>query len=453
MRKQFEFYGYCSPTSGNYYIDGNRYFIGEDFRTVARFKEYKNAGFTVLLLQHENSYDGEDFETSACNLCMTNAVKAGIDKIIVSDARLKKLCEEKTLVADDGKFKSEKELIDFIDFCTKPYRNKEGFYGIQLFDEPSYKLFKSYGQVVKAIKNVVPNAFLQCNLLNIVEKERLSDKDETLFSAYESYLNGFLDESGADYVMYDDYPFRRDYLICGHSLPNYQICAKICRERKKEFHHVMQSFSWFTCGRLVMRRVTERDVRWQANMAMGFGVKEFAFFTYFTKPMLTLKNGFGSDGIDGTAMINRDGSRTKLYYAIKKIISEMKAFAPIILEYDYKNNYIFTEKGKTAKNFEATEFAFLNDGCGIKVSPDKGVTLVTEHEGKDGKSILYMIENIGNIKEEYFNGAKPQKVKIDGIGDGANIYSRGKLLSKKPIDGKFIATLPIGEAIFIEIKK
>ena len=111
MRKNFEFYGYCSPTSGKYYVDGNEYFMGEDFRTAKRYKEYKDVGFTILLLQHENSYSGEDFETSACNLCMREAVKAGIDKIIVSDTRLKELCEEETLVGESGKFKTASTMV------------------------------------------------------------------------------------------------------------------------------------------------------------------------------------------------------------------------------------------------------------------------------------------------------------------------------------------------------
>lgn len=458
MRKHFDFYGYCSPTSGNYYIDGNRYFIGEDFRNAKRYKEYKNAGFTVLLLQHENSYNGEDFKTSALNLCMTNAVKAGIDKIIISDDRLKELCKEVVLIGANGRFKTEKEFDEYLDFCTAPYRDKKGFYGIQLFDEPPFKYFKTYGKVVRGLKKLMPSVFLQCNLLNIVERERLGDGTEsetvTDYELYKKYLNTFLDESGAKSIMYDDYPFRRDYLICGNSLPNYQIAAKIAKERGVEFHTVLQSFSWVTSGRLVMRRVTERDVRWQANMCMGFGVKEFAFFTYFTKPMLKLKEGLSTDGIDGAAMINRDGSRTKLYYAVKKIIAEMKAFESVVLNYDYDCDWIFCEEGKTYKDFEQTAFAFINDGCPIEVKPDSGVTLVTKMKGKDGKSDLFMIENVGNIKEEYFNGAKPQKarVKIKG-GQTVKVYERGKEINVKIKDGCFSKKLKVGDAIFAQVIK
>lgn len=452
MRTEFNFYGYCSPTNGKYYIDGNEYSMGEDFRNVKRYKEYKNVGFTILLLQAENSYNGEDFETSACNLCMTEAVKAGIDKIIVSDQRLKDLCAEKELVGESGRFKSQTELMEYLDFCTKPYRDKQGFYGVQLLDEPSWEKLKAYGQVIKGLKKLLPNIYLQSNLLNMVEPKRLAENETNTFVAYDKYLNLFLDESGSNSLMYDDYPFRRDYIICGYSIRNYQQCAEICKNRGVEFYTVLQSFSWVSNGRLVMRRITEPDMRWQSNMAMGFGVRDFAFFTYFTKPRVRLKDAFNTDGIDGTAFINRDGSRTKLYYYAKKIIAEMKAFAPVMLKYDYQNSYILCEKGKSPEDFEQTKYAILNEDCPISVQPNEGVTLVTEHRGKDGKSVLYMVENIGNIKHELYGG-KPQRVRIS-LGEGAvvKIYHRGKQIDKKINNGSFTQVLRVGDAIFIEME-
>ena len=42
MRKHFDFYGYNAPTWGRYYHDDQTYFLGEDFRSVKRYKEYKN---------------------------------------------------------------------------------------------------------------------------------------------------------------------------------------------------------------------------------------------------------------------------------------------------------------------------------------------------------------------------------------------------------------------------
>ena len=45
MRKHFDFYGYNAPTCGNIYVDGEVYNLGEDYRSVKRYKEYKSMGF------------------------------------------------------------------------------------------------------------------------------------------------------------------------------------------------------------------------------------------------------------------------------------------------------------------------------------------------------------------------------------------------------------------------
>ena len=93
MDKKFEFFGYNATTDGRYSVGGVEYFYGEDFRNVKRYKEYKDCGMTMLLLQGRNSYQGQcEFKKSDCYKCMSNAYKAGIDRVIVSDQRLKDLC-------------------------------------------------------------------------------------------------------------------------------------------------------------------------------------------------------------------------------------------------------------------------------------------------------------------------------------------------------------------------
>ena len=351
MRKQFDFYGYNSPTDGMYNIDGIQYFSGEDFRTVKRYKEYKDVGFNILLLQHANSYNGEEFDGSACKKCMTEAVKAGIDKIIVSDTRLKQITEEKVLIGKDGRFKTEKEFHEYLDYCTKPYRNQEGFFGVQLYDEPHGKYLENYGIIIKGLKRLYPNMYLQCNLLPLAGKEWLADESNDNFEAYEKYLNKYLDCSQNDNILFDEYPFRRGYIIGGYTLRTYQMVAKICRKRRKEMRAVLQSFSFVSNNNLIHRPIIEADMRWQTNLAMGFGVKEFSFFTYMPKSNIKLKNSngdkvYGSESFECATFLSRDGGRNKLYYYTKKIIKEMQNFAPVILKYSYEDCYFVFEKGK-----------------------------------------------------------------------------------------------------------
>lgn len=468
MREHFCFYGYNPPTSGKYEIGGVTYFSGEDYRSVKRYKEYMNAGFDILLLQHENSYSGEDFAGSACKLCMDRAFGAGIKKIVVSDTRLKALCTEERLLGDCGRFKSERELCDYIDFCTAPYRNHPGFYGVQLFDEPHYKHLESYGRVCRALRKMFPDIYLQCNLFPVTGADYVSCAGKDLFTAYERYLEKFAQESGEKYLLFDEYPFLREYILGVYSLRTYQIAAEVCKRHNLELRAVMQSFSFFHTDHLIHRRVTERDMYWQMNMALGFGCREFAFFTYFTKQKVALLGGHkfdeegklpiamtgapSGDSVDGAAFINRDGSRTRLYYYTRRIISEFRKFEPVILKYRFRQSYLFFEDGKCEKDYMQTRNAIVYKGCGITVKPDFGVALVTELEAEN--SLLFMVENFSNVKEEYFDG----KIMRAGIylgGDAKEVttYFRGNKKMQKVNGGRFTKTLRTGDAVFIEIKK
>ena len=468
MRENFSFYGYNPPTAGIYEIGGVKYFIGEDFRTVKRYKEYKNVGFDILLLQHECAYNGEDFETSVCKMCMDRAFKAGIDKIIVDDPRLKELCEEPALTGSGGRFATDDELLRYVSDCIAPYRNAKGFYGVQLRDEPDYKMLASYGKVCKALRKVMPNIYLQCNLFPIAGLDFLAAAARDSFDAYEQYLRSFADESGEKSICFDEYPYLREYIFGVNSLRTYQIAAKVCKEKDLELRAVMQSFSYFHKDHLIHRRVTERDMYQQMNMALGFGCKEFAFFTYFTKKCVAQLGGEkfdeegklpifltgapSGDSVDGAAFINRDGSRTKLYYYTKRIISEFKRFEPVILKYRFDESYVFFENGKTAADFMQTKNAIVNGGCDISVEPSCGVALVTKLTAEN--SVMYMVENFSNVKDEYFDGKiMKAEIRLGKAAERAEFYVRGKRAERKTANGEFTETLKTGDAIFIEIKK
>ncbi len=457
MRTQFDFYGYNSPSDGIYEIDGFQYFTGEDFRSVKRYKEYKDVGFNILLLQHRNSYNGEEFEGSACQKCMTEAVKAGIDKIIVSDSRLKEITEEQVLIGEGGRFKTEKDFLEYLDFCTKPYREREGFFGVQLYDEPHGKYLKNYGTIIKGMKKLFPDMYLQCNLLPLAGKEWLADECNDSFEAYEKYLNNYLDYSDSDNVMFDEYPFRRHYIIGGYTLRTYQVAAKICRDRKKEMRTVLQSFSFVANNNLIHRPIIESDMYWQTNMAMGFGVREFSFFTYMPKSGTKLKKPDGtksyeSESFECANFLNRDGSRTKLYYYTKRIIKEMQNFAKVALKYSYENCYLIMEKGKSYADFPHTEFAEVTPESPIKTTISYGVALITK--SVNGNSTLYMVENLGNVKDE-LDGKLPARFTVDLSSEKEyrqiKFYYRGKEKKITAKNGKINLSIKCGDAIFIEI--
>lgn len=205
---------------------------------------------------------------------------------------------------------------------------------------------------------------------------------------------------------------------------------------------------------------------WQMNLALGFGCKEFAYYTYFTKKNTGLHNGAKFDkpgcvpihltgypvvdGIDGSCFVNRDGSRTNLYNYTKRIISEFKMFESVIIDYNFKESYIFIEKGKTQKDFMQTRCAICNSGCAIDVEPSYGTVLCTEMV--KGDSTMYMVENINNVKDELFdNKIMTAKINLGKFADGAEFYFRGRKVEKKLNNGILKLKMHCGDAIFIKV--
>ncbi len=453
MKKKYTFYAYNSPTSGTFFDDDDVYYYAEDFRTVKKYREYKNAGFDYLLLQHENSYSGERFEGSACQKCMRNAAKAGIKKVIVSDTRLKALCDEENLLGEGGKFSSEEELLSYLKICLSPYVSEPNFFGVQLKDEPFFQALKSYGIVCRALKKILPEIYLQCNINPIAElRFYTDDASANIYEAYEGYLHDFLNQTGMDSILFDNYPFRRGYIMYAYYIQTYQIAARVCRDCGVELRTVMQSFCGYNLGRIAYRAITERDMYWQMNFNLGFGSKELSFFTYMTKQEMrgSKKGGLVTDGIDGGAFVNRDGTRTKLYYYSKRIIREVKRFSKYLYDARYEDNYVLFEEGKSFRDYDLTDYGIEEKPAPFPVKFTNGPLLITELKRKH--STVFMIENIGNIVEEY-RGKKPMKVEVDFKTEKIKVRSLANRVKLDTVGGKVSCILPCGEAIFVEIKQ
>ena len=465
---EYLFYCYNCPTSGYFTINGYKYFYGEDFRTAERYAEYVECGFNMVQARGENSYKGEEWEGSNCQLVFKEALKGGCTRILVTDGRFDHwIRDERDLVGEGKMFATEAELDKAVAECVAPYATQEGFYGIQLFDEPLYDQFPAYGQIMRSIKRILPDAYVQSNLLPMTAPEKLlvpqkgysedvaTDKiaTETLAVSdiYKRYVGDFQEITQADNIHFDEYPFRREYIISGNTLPNYQLVARMCKARNIDFRAVLQSFAHIWNGNYQNRRMTESDMYWQTNLAMGFGVREYSFYTYMAKPDFKYKDGpFGE--MDGAAFINLDGSRTKLYEYTKRIISEMKKLSVVLRNYRYESSHIVTESGKTCKDFDWTKFLYEDEPSPIPVSVDKGVALITRQT--NGENELYMFENLGNVRDELFDGIPPMRLSARLPEGEKKCYFRGEQIQATPnAEGEYTFALKVGDAIFVEIMK
>ena len=453
MDKKFILYGYSSPTDGTWRIDETLFSTGVDYRTKSRYKEYFDCGLNLLMLQGNDPYTGEKWESSQTKKNMDNAYAAGIKKIIIYDKRIFDLSEKSGgIIGKDKDFVDEGQLEEFIAFCIRDYSKHPAFYGFMLVDEPRWFQIEALSQIMRAAKKVAPNIFVQCNLLplyscnNALYMEKGANQD--LCDGFENYIRTYLERSGSDYLLYDSYPMRlepeKGMFILWHHLTGLQIAADVCREKGVKFYFVCQATALYIDGKIRFRSCGEDDMRWQLNCVLAFGVKSVAYYTYWHKQ----QNGF-EFGIhtDGTAFITSDGVRTALYAVMKKLHGEMQVLAPYLLECEYEDSGYRTSFFKTPEALSGMERRKF-DGIRSLEMEENTAVVITRLRHKPGGETVYCLFN-ANDPEGEFSGEK--KIRVNFAGKLIKTFSLKKPGGIDISESEF--TLKAGDSAFFEVKE
>lgn len=439
--KVFPIYAYSPPHEGKWWID-DTYYYTEDFRTVERYKEYKESGCNVLFMQRTADYKGEEWATCDAKRCIERAVQAGIEKVILVDDRIFRLSMvEGGLIGEGKKFPTEDALDEYIRDCMKDYRKEKGFYGVQLMDEPFHPLLKSIGEIFHSIRRIDKNIFVHCNLNPLVLPTlnfRISPFGKNMVDAYENYLTMFLEETDADYIMVDVYPYVRSAekaYISRYYFASLEAAARVCKKFGKELHLVMQSFAMNIGKKPHHILPNARMFEYQKNAAIAFGVKEFSYFTYWTKQA---NRSDGEMFIDGKAMISRNGEKTKTYYNVQKVNKELTELAPLLWQFNFVSNAFF------CKPPLFTRPTFLDMVRGGELSQvknveiDKEMVLVSEHYDKRKRQYMYCVMNPADPTYYYkkYNEKQHTQLTFDAKYTHADVYEKGKWKTIALQDGK-----------------
>lgn len=393
--KQMDFYCYTGPTDGTWTQDGEIKYSGEDFRTVERYKEYKEAGMTILLPQSSALFTGHSaWETSETKMVFDRAYEAGIDKIILTDGRLVSLCNNPGGIIGEGKPYADEAALDAeLAAWIAPYKDHPAFYGVLLKDEPIHTYFPTIGQIYRSLKRIMPEIFVQCNLFPIREKDAMDlmmPTGDNISEQYRNYLLGFLEATGADYIMYDHYPFSANSGISPLYLQGLQVAAEVCRDKNVAFYNVTQTMAMSNAGTEVYRKITEDDAYYLTNLLLGFGVKQIAYFTYWTKQA---NSSSGETFVDGASFMTRIGEKTDIYYFMQKIHQQIQKFAPVIMNFTYNNS---TSKLVTPSRYPNAHMMGMKDGELEKVTDikiDKEMITVSELKDEAKGNYMYMVHN------------------------------------------------------------
>lgn len=509
-------YGYASLSNGQWTVDGvNKVQNPTDHRTtIDAYNTYKAAGFNIVLAQDMINPD-VDAATWAAEgkKYMDLAHEAGL-KVILSDWHFQILSKPITiasggkvqvsdgtykpwiiatdvsattglaadymnalssagLTADATRFVSRDALDNYVRTQLAQYKDHPAFYGVMLGDEPSYHNAYCYGEIYKSIKRVMPECYVQYNLMPMESDTAAIERYYTgvandratsaqIEAAYTQYVTLFLNAMGTDYIQYDDYPFKSATdgmwfwetttpYVDTTSLRNIQLVAEIAKERGLTVKVVTQSSlmkKGGSNGDVLIRQITEEDARWLNNYLMGFGVKQINYFTYWTKHA---NSSSGEYFEDGGSFVNHNGTTTAVYDFMKTIMANNTAFAPTISHFDYNASKVVGSNNGSQNNDHISWSSSLTADVSFRfvesVTTNLEYTLVTELYDKDNYNYMYMVMNTIDPNE---GGTQTVTVTFDGTFDTIYVYDQtGARTAVTLTNNAYTVTLTAGQAVYL----
>lgn len=432
---------YTPPTNGKLNISGIKYYMGEDFRTLERYKEYRDCGFDIIMQAGETKYTGEPFETSELKFMMDLAQQADL-KFLVFDQRILDIAGNQVYGENDllcGRFETKEELNDYVLSCMKSYMDHPAFYGVIIGDEPPCAAAYNLRNICDAIKSARPGTYIHNCFLPLLPKSRYesteffpNEPDLKEGEAFRRYIETMI-STGIGPFDYDDYPFgmwKGKNAFNKNWIRNLQIASETTRKNNVDLYFTIQSFSSGLNDEL--RKVDLDDIMYQVNLALGFAVKQISYFTYWR--FQTRREFFHT-----SAIMNDDGSKI-IYDEVKAANAYIQKVFPFVKDYCYAKTQLVYAGGKPRafKNVKNKKIEFFES---ITASE---ITLVNELIC--GKMRAYMIFNATDTYEKKSDRVELMlKKNVDTV----SALVQGKECKLPVVKGKISVELAPGEAIWI----
>ncbi len=407
---------------------------------LEKFKDFKAAGLDVYIPGDAASYaawnnDTSGWETSNAKRMLDLAAQADV-KVILKDGWIYNISnvssENDTF---ETTYPTQAELEETIRIRMAPYVNHPAFYGVMFVDEPRVSVYEAaavrFGRIYKAIKAVYPQTHVHFNLLPAEDDE---------------YYQAFIDEMGADYIMYDHYPLYTTHIFKGY-IGNIQRFAEFSKRNNVDMEIVTQTYKLIS-GSVPYRNLDEKDLYWLNNMLVGFGCENIVYYMYYTRTSESYEDGY--------SFLDANDQKTQVYYSMQKIMAEMQELAPTILQYDYNasRRYIgdneATDGCNRHKHYSGIDYSATFEKI-ANVDVDYNVTLVTELKNDFGK-YMYMVQNIAD-PDCVCDLAVAQTAKLTFSPEvkSITVYKNGVPKKIELVSNTYTVTQNAGEAVYIVI--
>lgn len=436
LKEVMQISAYTPPPNGTVTVDGAMAHKYESFQTPARYREYRDCGFTEILFAGEDKYTGEPYEISKLKRMLDLAVGADL-KAVVFDERLLSLTVKAKESIIGELFGGDKEKFSaYVCDCMREYAAHPAFYGISVLDEPQYNKRKVFAEICEAVHAAYPDCFIMTCLLPCIQDQGLAENAfgagiADRWEAYRRYLAAFAESLG--YVHYDCYPFgfwEGKNVVAHKFIRNMQEAAITAKQCNVPFHMTVQSFS--SGENEELRHLDGQDLHWQINLALGFGASKIYYFTYWRFTTRQSHN-FTS------AIMDDDG--TKLLYdetlANNKLLQDTARY---VSGYEFISSDVITG----GHGNDSTEDLLITPNTFLKNCRAQADVLVNTLQ-KDGATALMLL----NLRDSYEKHANVVHIEFAEKRENIRIVKGGELLTVRMQNNALNLVLSPGEAVWV----
>jgi hypothetical protein len=422
-------YAFYGPTDGRK-SGGRPMGDGTDQRTIARYQEYKDAGFNILLIENEAAYRGQEWSTCDTKMVMDKCFEVGLD-VIVHDVRMYNMAKSKNSLIGQTfngiKIKTQEDLNEVIAEYMKDYQKHPAFYGVYIMDEPVAAEMPNCLMIVKAIKTVNPDAFIHLCLQNHTTEDFMPEYSEQGWTdlVWDNYHALYKREDpsvgGAKYSPETDTKTVGDKYIRTR-----EYSAKLATEKGIKWSAVsLQNFggsegSHNGAENRGWRTIDEVDMRYGVYVTLAFVPDNMVWFHYWSSRYSTVSEYPVSSWMDDYG--------NKVWYDEGKALNEqILKYGKVLSNMDFMGAHYYTDAHRLpyyylVENDYTVKGADVKDVQGEMILSElydankdlTGYFIVNSKAPFEGESLTATVEFEKKSHAVVYKNGDPEVVKLKG---------------------------------------
>ncbi len=375
---------YVSPTPGEISIMATTVFHDDSMPDPSVFVDVENCGFNLI--------------------CQNSSMEVFDSVFRMLEGTHIKLVLSNSFIYDGSEEICRKWIYKYKD------ENHLGGWGFK--DEPKFENIDKYSEKYRFIHRLDPDKLIYLNLVGGIAPEFTGNDINTIYE----YLKLIETKFSPFLWSYDFYPISQsrdgslhvDYDTFYSDLESF---SKMSKKTRKPFWAYCQSVGYRMNN--FMRPVPKEEyLRFEAFSALAYGAQGIVYWTYMQRPNVeSIKFEYL------TAPVDRNGNKTKVWYAVRNVNREIKKYNDIFLGCEVKKvvhtgDVIYRDTNRLSGGF----------GPFAKVESKKSGILMSHIRNK-GRNYIVMV-NHDVTRSQRVSLWKKRGYDVKQVSNGSDLFGR-----------------------------